>query len=269
MADAADLVIEKVASQNEVEQGDNFYYDLTVRNDGGTVATSVLVRDILPAGILYVSDTCGGGTTGQVWSWSVGTLAPGASATCRLNVQVDPDHIGDSFVNVASVSGVGEASADFANNSVQSVVVVPDADGDGLVGLNDNCPSVPNPGQENFDGDALGDDCEDSDGDGCLDAAELGDDPTRGGLRNPDIEWDFFDPTGPRGGPPDGIIDLPNDLLGVILRFSPDGEGDYDVRFDRGRSVGPYAWNMTAPDGVIDLTNDILGVILQFQHDCR
>ncbi len=38
--------------------------------------------------------------------------------------------------------------------------------------------------------------------------------------------------------------------------------------FDRGPSIGPNPWNMTAPDGAIALPNDILGVIRQFQHNC-
>ncbi len=41
-----------------------------------------------------------------------------------------------------------------------------DSDADGIPELNDNCPSEPNPGQENLDGDALGDVCDpDVDGD--------------------------------------------------------------------------------------------------------
>ena len=90
-----------------------------------------------------------------------------------------------------------------------------------------------------------------------------------GGLRDPHNEWDFYDVQGGGGGPPDGVIDLPNDILGVIQHFSPSGAPPYDVNFDRGpRLTGPV-WNMTAPDGVIDLPNDILGVIQQFNHSCQ
>ena len=109
----------------------------------------------------------------------------------------------------------------------------------------------------------------DTDGDGCSDQRESGPDETLGGRRNYKNEWDFYDVLGPGGGPPDGVIDLPNDILGVILRFSPQGQPPYDVNFDRGPSSGPNPWNMTAPDGVIDLPNDILGVILQFNHSCQ
>ncbi|MCH8009972.1 MAG: hypothetical protein IIC91_14025 [Chloroflexi bacterium] len=64
------------------------------------------------------------------------------------------------------------------------------------------------------------------------------------------------------------MIDLPNDILGVILHFSPQGAPPYDVRFDRGPQIGANVWNMGPPDGAVDLPNDILGVILQFGHNC-
>ena len=71
------------------------------------------------------------------------------------------------------------------------------------------------------------------------------------------------------GGAPDSVVDLPNDILGVIQHFAPGGVEPYDVQFDRGPSEGPFAWNMTAPDGAIDLPNDILGVIRQYNHNCQ
>ncbi len=110
----------------------------------------------------------------------------------------------------------------------------------------------------------------DTDGDGCPDNRENGTDPAKGGLRDMFDPWDFYDVLGPGAAlPADGIVDLPNDILGVIQHFSPDGAAPYDANFDRGPQIGANAWNMSAPDGVIDLPNDILGVIQQFNHDCR
>ena len=111
----------------------------------------------------------------------------------------------------------------------------------------------------------------DSDGDGCTNGQEAGPDETIGGQRDFLNPWDFYDVLGPGAAlPTDGIIDLPNDILGVIQHFAPLGtEPEYDVQFDRGPSAGPNPWNMTAPDGVIDLPNDILGVIQQFNHSCQ
>jgi len=108
----------------------------------------------------------------------------------------------------------------------------------------------------------------DTDGDGCSDQRENGEDETLGGLRDFTNPWDFYDVSGPGGGPPDGVVDLANDILGVIQHFSPNGLAPYDVLYDRGPTTGPHPWNMTAPDGAIDLANDVLGVILQFQHTC-
>ena len=109
----------------------------------------------------------------------------------------------------------------------------------------------------------------DTDGDGCSDQQEFGNDETRGGQRDYQNPWDFFDVYGPVQSPTlDGVIDLPNDVLGVIQHFAPAGAPPYDVIFDRGHRDGETLWSMTAPDGVIDLPNDVLGVILQFGHRC-
>ena len=95
-----------------------------------------------------------------------------------------------------------------------------------------------------------------------------------GGLRDWTNPWDFYDVAGappPIGdNNPDKVVDLPNDILGVIQHYVPVGtEPEYDVNFDRGPQDGPNVWNMTAPDGVIDLANDILGVIRQFNQSCQ
>ena len=112
----------------------------------------------------------------------------------------------------------------------------------------------------------------DTDGDGCADVHENGLDETQGGQRDWQNPNDFYDAAGsplpPQNGAPDGVIDLPNDILGVI-QHHPAGTLGYYVQFDRGTWTGPNSWNQTqGPDGVIDLPNDILGVILQFSHRC-
>ena len=110
----------------------------------------------------------------------------------------------------------------------------------------------------------------DTDGDGCPDAHENGSDETQGGQRNYKDPNDYYDVYGPgQSLTHDGVIDLPNDILGVIQHFAPTGAPPYDLRFDRGVTIGANHWQRAAPDGVIDLPNDILGVIQQFQHNCQ
>ncbi|MCH8008209.1 MAG: hypothetical protein IIC91_05035, partial [Chloroflexi bacterium] len=111
----------------------------------------------------------------------------------------------------------------------------------------------------------------DTDGDGCPDVHENRpkDQASQGGGRDYLDPNDYYDVAVPGGAPGhDGVIDLPNDILGVILHFSPQGAPPYDVNFDRGPTIGANHWQRAAPDGVIDLPNDILGVILQFAHNC-
>ncbi len=133
-----------------------------------------------------------------------------------------------------------------------------------------NCIELKNPDGDTDDDGIPNSSDPDDDNDGCTDDREGSFDETMGGRRNPHNPWDFYDVLGGGGGPPDGIIDLSNDIFGVIIHYAPTGsEPTYDVNFDRGPSAGPNPWNMTAPDGVIDLSNDILGVIQQYFHDCR
>ncbi|TQF17938.1 trypsin-like serine protease [Myxococcus llanfairpwllgwyngyllgogerychwyrndrobwllllantysiliogogogochensis] len=48
-----------------------------------------------------------------------------------------------------------------------------DQDQDGIQAAHDNCDRTPNPGQEDWNGNQVGDACEDSDGDGLLDSEEI------------------------------------------------------------------------------------------------
>ncbi|MCI0856127.1 MAG: hypothetical protein J4N98_05525, partial [Chloroflexi bacterium] len=105
----------------------------------------------------------------------------------------------------------------------------------------------------------------DQDLDGVPNSRELADDDACG-RRDPYNRYDYYDVSIPK----DGVIDLPNDILGVIIHFAP---GGYSVvsgyeNWDRPRIMDGGAigstWTRGAPDGVIDLPNDILGVILQF-----
>ena len=164
--------------------------------------------------------------------------------------------LADIFTNAIPPDSDGDGLADSVEIQLGTDPALPDTDGDGL-----------EDGQEVL---VYGSDAsaQDTDGDGCNDGAEISDDATLGGLRDPLNPWDFYDVAGSAGGPPDGIVDLANDVLGVIQHYSPTGGPPYDVQFDRGPSSGPYPWNMNAPDGVIDLPNDILGIVLQLYHRC-
>jgi len=64
---------------------------------------------------------------------------------------------------------VPESQLGAAKIGVISTEAETDSDGDGIVDTEDNCPTIANPGQEDFDGDGVGDVCDDSDMDTLFD----------------------------------------------------------------------------------------------------
>lgn len=79
-----DLVMTKTVP-GTVAVGSSVTYVLTVSNSGPDIATNVIVTDVLPLGLTYVSSsaTQGGYDTGT-GKWSVGTLTVGSSATLNI-----------------------------------------------------------------------------------------------------------------------------------------------------------------------------------------
>lgn len=104
---------------------------------------------------------------------------------------------------------------------------------------------------------------DDFDGDGCRNGQEFGDDPRKGGLRNPLNPWDFMDVNGDR------VINVFDDILPVLFAFGPEGAGNYQASLDRSPAPpGAEPWRQGPPDGAIDLAGDILGAASQFGHSC-
>ncbi|MCC6766017.1 MAG: DUF11 domain-containing protein [Deltaproteobacteria bacterium] len=105
----ADLAIEKAASPDPVSPGQTLTYEITVTNNGPEAAAGVIVTDLLPPEVSYVSDTdaCVEGPPGTL-TCSVGNIASTQSVTFEIEVEVDPDLVQPacepfSISNTASV----------------------------------------------------------------------------------------------------------------------------------------------------------------------
>jgi uncharacterized repeat protein (TIGR01451 family) len=107
-------MLTKQVSQSNPIFGTPVTYTLIAHNNGPNTATGVVVTDVLPAGLLFVSATPSQGSfnpsSGQ---WIIGTLPNGATATLQITDIVAA--IGP-ITNAASVTA-SQFDSNLANNS--------------------------------------------------------------------------------------------------------------------------------------------------------
>ena len=135
-------------------------------------------------------------------------------------------------VLIISIVGFGTLSSSYV-----------DADADGVSNSNDNCPTISNPTQSNFDGDQLGNECDpDDDNDKVLDEADAFDaDPT---------EWADFDSD--NIGDNVDIDDDNDNIVDTIDAFDADPTEWADFDFDGiGSNQDPDDDN----DGILDVND--------------
>ncbi|MBT3201443.1 MAG: DUF11 domain-containing protein [Phycisphaerales bacterium] len=80
--------------------GESFVYPIRVTNPAKVAANNVVLTDVLPAGIAYVSSAPKATVDGQKLTWALGTLAGGAAKSVAVTVKGTRT---GTFVNVANV----------------------------------------------------------------------------------------------------------------------------------------------------------------------
>ena len=133
---SANLGLTKSAPDGVVNGG-NYRYVLAASNAGPDNATGVTVTDTLPAGVSFVSSTCGATAAGQTVTWPIGALANGGSASCTLTVS-RPALACSTVVNTATISGT-QADPNPANNTATHS----NSGGDAVVDGSFEAPNAP------------------------------------------------------------------------------------------------------------------------------
>jgi uncharacterized repeat protein (TIGR01451 family) len=100
----ADVAITKTVSPDPVVVGSNLTYTIVVTNLGPGPATGVVVTDVWPSGLTFVSMSSGCSALNNVVTCNLGTLASGASTTLTIVANATVAQI---ITNTASVASVG------------------------------------------------------------------------------------------------------------------------------------------------------------------
>ena len=131
---AADLSITKSDSPDPVAAGAQLDYTITVANGGPDAATNVVVTDVLPADVTFVSSTasCVEAPPGTL-TCTLGTIPSGGSTSFTITVLVDADLVFESggpttITNTASVTSDLPDPDATDNADSESTTVVAEAD---------------------------------------------------------------------------------------------------------------------------------------------
>lgn len=137
----ADLGLSKIVGNATPNVGDPITFTLTLTNNGPDPATGVLVNDLLPAGLAFVSATPSQGSyDGVIGRWDVGALPAGSPQTLSIVATVVSP---SPQTNTASVSA-DQVDPDPANNSA-SATATPPADVEVTKTVNNAAPNVGDP----------------------------------------------------------------------------------------------------------------------------
>ncbi len=116
----ADLSLAKSVSNSAPATGSTVTYTLTVANAAGSTssASGIVVRDVLPSGVSFVSASGTGTYNSTTGEWAVGTLAAGQNASLAITVTVTAN-AGSSVTNSAEItaSSVGDSDSTVNNGA--------------------------------------------------------------------------------------------------------------------------------------------------------
>jgi len=126
-AQLADLAIVKTVDNALPQEGDTIVYTLTLTNNGPKNANSIVVTDVLPGGLSYVSDDSGGSYNPLTGLWTLPPLNNGGVAILNITLNVDPGTAGSTITNTATITNSNRIDPDPSNNSssVNLTVVEP------------------------------------------------------------------------------------------------------------------------------------------------
>ena len=136
---SADLSVTKTVDDATPNVGDVVTFTVTVHDAGPDDAHGVSVADVMPAGLVYVSDDGAGAYEPISGTWTIGTLAAGADTVIHMSATVTQS---GPLVNTATVSAT-TYDPDLANNAASTSPAAAVAADLGVTdSVNDHTPSL-------------------------------------------------------------------------------------------------------------------------------
>ncbi len=112
----SDLSLTKTVSNAAPAYGAAISYTLQVTNAGPNAATGVVVRDLLPVGVNFVSASGFGSYDAVTGNWTVGSIPVGTTRTLTINVTVNAS-AGATVTNAAEIFASGLTDPDSTPNN--------------------------------------------------------------------------------------------------------------------------------------------------------
>jgi len=115
-----DIMVEKSVDNDEPTVGSQITYTITATNIGTGDATGVVIEDVLPDALTYISDTSGGAYDLSTDLWTVGGLLAGQSKSIDITLSVDvAASSGDTTQLCLLLDGSGSISSNDWNIMLQ------------------------------------------------------------------------------------------------------------------------------------------------------
>lgn len=102
-ASNTDIQIIKTVDNAFPQEGQSIIYTLTLTNNGPRSANLIVVSDLLPAGLTYVTDDGLGTYDSILGQWTPAQLPAGAVITLNITATVNPGTVGTTITNTATI----------------------------------------------------------------------------------------------------------------------------------------------------------------------
>ncbi|WP_157671853.1 DUF11 domain-containing protein [Desulfuromonas soudanensis] len=137
----ADLALSKSVSKAIVTSGENVVFNLSLRNYGPLEATNVVIRDLLPAGLTYVSHSGSGSYLPGSGDWTLASVPAGTITTLAITATVT-GAAGSSHVNTATVLSSSRPDPVASNNAASATVTIGTVDLAVSITVSNSTPAV-------------------------------------------------------------------------------------------------------------------------------